>query len=234
MNDQAVRLGPGVRVSYDGDVIEVVELSGTRVTVRNERTGQFLAVGLARLVSGCRAVPAVDTDATEAGDSIAVTLAGLNRVERAEVAERAAHVREVLTGYRAGHPDAAASGEPPSGIRPGRAAVVAVSGQGRRARDRASHDPPVGRRLPPRRRGRVGGHPHAARAGCSRRCTVGRRGARGARRDRRRLDPYEVGCPGPSECPPGCDVRAGRGGASVDGDRLSAAGRAIAPRSART
>jgi putative transposase len=114
MRDQAVRLGPGVRVSYDGDAVEVVELSGTRVTVRNDRTGQFAVMALTRLVSNCRALQAVDktSQGDGSGDSIAVTLAGLNREERAEVAERAAHVREVLTGYKAGHPEAAAPGEP--------------------------------------------------------------------------------------------------------------------------
>jgi hypothetical protein len=48
MSDQAIRLGPGMRVSYDGDPLEVVELSGTRVTIRNERTGQFAVVALTR------------------------------------------------------------------------------------------------------------------------------------------------------------------------------------------
>jgi putative transposase len=113
VSDQVVRLGPGVRVSYDGDVVEVVELSGTRVTVRNDRTARFAVVSLARLVSCCQALDAVDTctDDLVAG-SVAVTLAGLGRDERAEVAQRAAHVREVLTGYRAGHVEAAAPGEP--------------------------------------------------------------------------------------------------------------------------
>jgi putative transposase len=59
-------------------------------------------------------LPAVDGTSASDGmdDSIAVALAGLTREERAEVAKRAGHVREVLTGYKEGHPNAAAAGEP--------------------------------------------------------------------------------------------------------------------------
>ena len=37
---------------------------------------------------------------------------GLTDAQRAAVSERAGHVREVLTGFRAGHAEAAAAGEP--------------------------------------------------------------------------------------------------------------------------
>lgn len=113
MSDHTVHLAAGVRVSYDGEVVEIVELSGTRVTLRVERTGSYRTATLPHLVAACRGLEAADSDRSAVGpSSIAVTLAGLNREEQAEVARRAAHVREVMTGYTSGHADATGSGEP--------------------------------------------------------------------------------------------------------------------------
>jgi len=111
MIDHVVRLGPGVRVVYDGDVVEIVELDGSRVTVRNDRTKQFAVLGLTRLVEGSHRVEAT-AGAAAAVASAGVVFAGLGREQQREVGERAGHVREVLTGYRAGHVEAAAPDEP--------------------------------------------------------------------------------------------------------------------------
>ena len=46
-------------------------------------------------------------------------LASLTDGELAAVCERAAHVREVLTGYRSGSPEDALAGEPRAGYEPG-------------------------------------------------------------------------------------------------------------------
>jgi hypothetical protein len=45
-------------------------------------------------------------------DAASVVLAALTDAQQQQVLERAAHVREVLTGYRAGAPDLVAEGEP--------------------------------------------------------------------------------------------------------------------------
>ena len=49
--------------------------------------------------------------AGKAESSLAVVLDALTSEQRAAVAERAGHVREALTGYRAGHPGGTAAGE---------------------------------------------------------------------------------------------------------------------------
>jgi transposase InsO family protein len=100
-------LAPGVRLLYDGEVVEVVELSGTQVTVRVARTNTLLGVGLARLVSACRGL-----DAEVASVTAGTALATLTPARREQIAVRAGHVREVLTGYRSGDPQRAGPGEP--------------------------------------------------------------------------------------------------------------------------
>jgi len=108
LNEHVVVLRPGARLVCDGDVVEVTELDGSTVTIRNERTGQFRVMGLSQLVSAARGPSATQPLQVE---SLGVKLARLTNDQLAEVAERAAHVREVLTGDRAGdpgaHPDAA-------------------------------------------------------------------------------------------------------------------------------
>jgi len=100
---------PGARLLYAGDLTEVVELDGTQATVRNHRTGEFAARRLSDLVARARSA---EEPAQQDGGSAGVALAGLTARQRADVTERAAQVREVITGYRAGHADAAVAGEP--------------------------------------------------------------------------------------------------------------------------
>jgi len=108
MNGQAVTLSPGTRLVYDGDLVEVVELGAAQVVVRIDRTASFVTVKLSRLVA--LAGPADPRPAAE--DVLSLAWNGLTDAQRAAVRERAGHVREVLTGYRAGYADAAAAGEP--------------------------------------------------------------------------------------------------------------------------
>ncbi|MFC5665955.1 helix-turn-helix domain-containing protein [Kitasatospora misakiensis] len=103
-----VSLFPGSRVVFDGDVVEVVEFDGGRIVVRNTRTGAFNAVSVARLAAGVRLQGGI----VGGGLSDGLALAGLSSPQREEVAERAGHVREVLSGFRSGFAEAAGEGEP--------------------------------------------------------------------------------------------------------------------------
>jgi transposase InsO family protein len=118
MSGQALSLAPGARLIYDGDLVEVMELDGARVVVRNHRTARFVTVKLGRLVAGAR--PADPPPTADGGLPLAVAWNGLTDAQRAAVSERAGHVREVLTGFRAGHAEAAAAGEPRPQYEPGR------------------------------------------------------------------------------------------------------------------
>jgi transposase InsO family protein len=110
MSAQALMLTPGARLIYDGDLVEVVELDAARVVVRNSRTAGFATVKLGRLVAG--ATPADSAPAAGGPPSPGMAWTGLSDAQRAAVSERAGHIREVLTGYRAGHAESAAPGEP--------------------------------------------------------------------------------------------------------------------------
>jgi putative transposase len=99
--------------------VEVVALSGTQVTVRNDRTGRVSVLSLTRLVAGCRGLHAAGSESLSGEGSLAITLASLPDDQRAAVGERARHVREVLTGYRSGHAGAAEADEPRPPYAPG-------------------------------------------------------------------------------------------------------------------
>lgn len=124
-----VMLRPGAMFVFDGEVAEVVQLEGTRVTLRDAAGGwRTLRVAdfLARAASLEAAQPAHAVDngggprdgAASGGGApgewlpVGTVLAALSQDERAQVAERADHVREVLTGFRSGSPQKARSGEP--------------------------------------------------------------------------------------------------------------------------
>ena len=100
---------PGVRLFYGGDVVEVVGLEGLAVTLRNERTGEFSTLPLGRLAAGARSLE--ERQEPEVQDA-SVLLANLSASHRANLHERAGHVREVLTGYRAGDAGRALGDEP--------------------------------------------------------------------------------------------------------------------------
>jgi hypothetical protein len=112
-----IRIGVGTRVMYDGEVHVVTEwlptAQGTDVVLRGPIS--VCRVSLVELVSGRRARLLTDSDGPEPDDAIdpaAVVLGSLSAHKLDEVSERAAHLREVLTGFRSG------SSERPSGVKP--------------------------------------------------------------------------------------------------------------------
>jgi transposase InsO family protein len=115
-----VRVGVGTRFLHDGDVFEVVEMwttaTGNELVLRAVG-GQrgLLHVSLRELLAGDRArvipdLPGPSSD--DAHDPASVVLAELTESEKEAVLERAAHIREVLTGYRSGSAELAGAGEP--------------------------------------------------------------------------------------------------------------------------
>jgi hypothetical protein len=107
----------GSKVIYDGEMCTVVALAGDRVAVQEQRTGRALSGRIASLL----AVPGsgvIDTVVGPVG-GVGPALASPGDRELAAVCERAAHVREVLTGYRSGSQEDALEGEPRAAYRPG-------------------------------------------------------------------------------------------------------------------
>ncbi|MEV6231816.1 Mu transposase C-terminal domain-containing protein [Saccharopolyspora shandongensis] len=119
MNNASVRVGVGTRYIYDGEVVEVVEMlttiAGNEVVLKNARGTQISRVSVRELLVSdhARVIPDGPGPSSEDPQEIAsVVLAELTDAEKHQVRERAAHVREVLTGYRAGSPELAEDGEP--------------------------------------------------------------------------------------------------------------------------
>ncbi|MEV1088136.1 integrase [Streptomyces microflavus] len=109
MNAYAMHLFAGARLFFGGDVVEIVEVEGLQMTLRNERTGEYSSVPLGRLAAGARSAGA---PAPAAADGVGMLLATLSADQRQRLRERAGHVREVLSGYRSGHPGSALPTEP--------------------------------------------------------------------------------------------------------------------------
>ena len=112
-----MRIGVGTRVMYDGAVHEVTEwiptVCGTDVVLRGPNS--VCRMSVVELVSGTRVRLLIDSSGPESTDQMvpaAVVLSSLPKRRLEEVRERAAHVREVLTGYRSGSSDIAEAGEP--------------------------------------------------------------------------------------------------------------------------
>jgi hypothetical protein len=110
MSDGSVSLSVGSRLIYDGDLVEVTEFDGAQVTVRVERTNRFRTLGIGRLVTACTSTQVSTQD--DADLDVGTTLAALTPRQRAEVAQRAGHVREVMTGFRSGYAHVVQPGEP--------------------------------------------------------------------------------------------------------------------------
>ena len=113
----AVRLGVGTRLSYDGELVEVVELSagtaGNEVVLRNSSGRRTWRVAVKELLASenIRVLPVGETLAEDGPDEpVGVILAELTESQREQVLDRAAHVREVLTGYRSGSAELPARG----------------------------------------------------------------------------------------------------------------------------
>lgn len=122
MKPAAGRVGVGTRFVYDGEVLEVVEMhpiAGTpEVLARDLRTDTVRRLALEEVrpsdrchlltddldveISHCRSHPA------------SVKWAAVSEQARQEARDRAAHVREVLSGYRSGSATTAMPHEPRS------------------------------------------------------------------------------------------------------------------------
>jgi hypothetical protein len=100
-----VILQEGARLQFHG---EVVHVEAARVAIRDARSG-WRTVSLTEFLASARGEQPEEEDP---GPSLGVRLAGLSDTEQQAVAERAAHVRELLTGYRSGSAESGAPGEP--------------------------------------------------------------------------------------------------------------------------
>ena len=125
MSAASVRIGVGTRVMYDGAVHEVSEwvptVSGTDVVLRGPNS--VCRMSVVALVSGTRArllTDAVGPQSTDQMVPAAVVLSSLPTQRLEEVRDRAAHVREVLTGFRSGSSEVAEVGEPRAQFDPSR------------------------------------------------------------------------------------------------------------------
>lgn len=118
MNER-VPVGVGTRFLYDGELLTVIEMfpsaRGNEILVE-DRCGQrrywvslreLLASGRAKIL-GDTSDPSTDPDQ----DCASVILSELDEAGRSALAERAGHIREVLTGYKSGSADLALPGEP--------------------------------------------------------------------------------------------------------------------------
>jgi transposase InsO family protein len=102
-------LAVGTRLWHEGEAHTVVALDGRSLVLRSSRGRQahvdvptLLAHPTTRLVA----------PASAADETSGATLAGLSEVEAAAIRERAAHVLELLTGFRTGSGSTAGPGEP--------------------------------------------------------------------------------------------------------------------------
>ncbi|WP_227462699.1 MULTISPECIES: transposase [Nocardia] len=107
MSTRTVRVMVGESVLVDGDAARIVEFDGRKVTVQFG-DARYSSFALAEFVSRARGLDTVEGDGPDPG----LVLAGLLPAVRAEVADRAGHVRELLTGYTSGYESAAGAGEP--------------------------------------------------------------------------------------------------------------------------
>ena len=101
----------GSTVIYDGDTCTVLALADDRVTLQ-ARSGTSRSVRAASLLTAA-GTKLVDPDARlgpVAG--VGASLASLTDTELVALYGKAAHLRELLTGYRSGSPEDALPGEP--------------------------------------------------------------------------------------------------------------------------
>jgi transposase InsO family protein len=107
----------GSRVTYDGSVWTVVTLAGDRVTVQELASGRALSLRLASLLAAPGS-GVLDGAIVAPVGGVGAELASVTDGELGVVSERAAHVREVLTGYRSGSREDALVGEPRAAFGP--------------------------------------------------------------------------------------------------------------------
>lgn len=125
MSGAAARVGVGTRFRCEGEIVEVVEMAATTAgneVVLSDGQGRVLRLALRELLFSDRAQVIPDQPGPSAGDVeqiASVVLGQLRADEREMVLERAAHIREVLTGYCSGSSASARAGEPRPQFMPG-------------------------------------------------------------------------------------------------------------------
>jgi hypothetical protein len=113
-----VRVGVGTRFRYDGETVEVIEMAITATgneVVLKDHHGRLLRLAVRELLLSDRARVIPDSagpSSDDVEDLASVVLAQLSHGQRDALLETAAHIREVLTGYRSGSPETAEEGEP--------------------------------------------------------------------------------------------------------------------------
>lgn len=119
MNAAAVKIGVGSRLLHDGQVVEIVEVhpgrAGMDIVLRDIARRTMIRASLNELLrsEGTRVISDVEPPPNEvAAEPAGVLLAQLSNAEREQVCDRAAHVREILTGFRSGSEELALPGEP--------------------------------------------------------------------------------------------------------------------------
>jgi len=119
MNPAAVKIGVGSRLLHDGQLVEIVEVhpgrAGMDVVLKDIAKQTMLRASLNELLrsEATRVIADVDPPTNDdAAEPAGVLLARLNDAELQQARDRAAHVREVLTGFRSGSEELALAGEP--------------------------------------------------------------------------------------------------------------------------
>lgn len=96
-----MRFGVGTRVLHDGDTADIIEIgtsqAGTYAVLKDVASRHMHRVALADLLGSATVIDASGAASTDL-ESVAVILAQLGDEEKAVIAARAAHIREVLTG----------------------------------------------------------------------------------------------------------------------------------------
>ncbi|MCZ4095253.1 TnsA-like heteromeric transposase endonuclease subunit [Streptomyces sp. H39-C1] len=118
VNGSAVRVGVGTRLKYDGEVVTVEEMfgsaAGNEVLVRDGRSCRF-RLSLREVLASGRAAVIPDGRGPGSDDpreTASILLAQLTDEELEAVRERAAHINEVLYGFRSGSAECPEPGEP--------------------------------------------------------------------------------------------------------------------------
>ena len=117
MDHASVRVGPNARVMFDGEICQITEwMSGTAGTeVVLTGSTSVCRMSLVALLKGDRAKLIPDEPGPESDDEddpAGIVLMGLDADQMREIRELAAHIREVLTGYRSGSAALALPKEP--------------------------------------------------------------------------------------------------------------------------
>jgi hypothetical protein len=120
-----VKVGVGTRFIYDGEVVEIVGMqtvgASLEVLAKDVRSSNVRRLSLEELIFSDRArifSETKDEHSVVRADFANVVLSCLGAEQRRILSEKANHIREVLTGYKLGHPQPALPGEPRSQYSP--------------------------------------------------------------------------------------------------------------------